>query len=83
MKIKYEMDNNCVECSQGCIHCDKGNYRVPIAIECDVCGENCFEIYQDDDGINRCIDCLLNNYTRISIEEIEEYPDNFEDEEWI
>ena len=33
MIIKYEIDNDCVGCPQGCIHCGRGNYRVPIAVQ--------------------------------------------------
>lgn len=82
MIIKYEIDNDCVGCPQGCIHCGKGEYSIPLSIECEICGEDSYEIYQDDDGINMCMSCLLEQFKKITVDDIAEDSTAYEDEQW-
>lgn len=81
MKIKYDIDNDCVGCPQGCIHCGRGDYRYPVAIECDICLQDCEEVYQTEDE-NVCKDCLSVLFKKVTVEEIEENMDEYEDEMW-
>lgn len=82
MKIKYGVDDNCVgPCPQGCIHCGRGKYIYPIAIECDICLQNCEEVYQTENE-NVCKDCLSVLFKRVTVEDIEENMGEYEDELW-
>ena len=56
------IENDCVgPCPQGCIDC--GKKRTPHYY-CDECGEEVEpeELYEYDDGRQRCAPCLLGNY---------------------
>lgn len=80
MKIKYDIDNNCVSCEH-CIHCGRGDYRYPVAIVCDKCEQDFEELYQTDDGYF-CKDCLPSLFAKVSVEDIEDNMDDYEYEQW-
>ena len=82
MKIKYDVDNNCVSCPQGCIHCGRGNYMVPIAVQCEYCGEDQEEVYDTPDGYY-CKECLTEAFSKVTVDDIAEDVGEYFDEDWI
>lgn len=81
MKIKYDIDNNCVSCPQGCIHCGRGDYRFPVAIVCENCGEDNEELYDTPDGYY-CEGCLTKAFHKVSLEDIEENEEKYDLDDW-
>lgn len=82
MKIKYEIEDLCVGCPQGCRHCGRSKVTIPVAIECELCGEDFEEIYKTDDGC-LCKNCLLEQYRKVSVDDIAEDVGEYFDEDWI
>lgn len=68
------VDNDCVGCPQGCIHCGRGDYEY---YECDGCDDkstlNDDTLYRDGDK-HYCLACLIkhhmNDFIRYAIPEV-------------
>lgn len=72
--IKHHIENDCVGCPQGCIHCGRKNgYYVLDDLVCDECKESSDVLYSYDDE-QLCLGCLLKE---VDVEEIND--DNFAD----
>jgi len=82
MKIKYEVEDLCVGCPQGCRHCGRSKVTIPVAIECDMCGQDCEEVYKTEDG-DVCEDCLKSCYHLTTVDDIAEDVGAYFDEDWI
>lgn len=82
MKIKYETEDLCVGCPQGCRHCGRGSVAIPVAIECEQCGEDFEELYETEDGF-LCEKCLLEQYRKVSVDDIAEDTGEYCDEYWV
>ena len=69
--MSREMRNECVSCGLPCLGSSCPNRNVPYLI-CDSCGdEDCEELYINDDGEEVCAECLLAQYTKITVDDVE------------
>ena len=57
------VENECVGCPQGCIHCGRDKTQ---HLYCDRCGEDSEELFIFD-GEELCEDCLKNSLERITL----------------
>ena len=80
MKIKYETDNDCVGCPQGCVHCGRGKYLYAVAIVCENCDSEEEELYKTDDGWF-CLECLR-ECKKVTVDKINNNMADYDDEEW-
>lgn len=69
--VKIEYEDGCVGCPQGCIHCGREHMKIPHFI-CDKCDFEVDDLYETDEG-QICIDCLIENFTRIDEDNYEKY----------
>ena len=70
----YTIENDCVGCPQGCIHCSRhDDYKVYY---CDHCGKdfdlNEDTIYIDSEGYDICEECYLKQFTSKICDDMDE-----------
>ena len=61
--IKWEEEDNCVGCPQGCIQCGRKHQPVCVRI-CDNCGEEVEHLYKYD-GEEWCMYCIENDLEEV------------------
>lgn len=59
------LENDCVGCPQGCIHCSKGDSYY-YAMYCDECGRSVEDLFLYGDK-QICNDCLVDHYEKVDI----------------
>lgn len=62
------VSNECVGCPQGCVNCGAKHVKY-YEFECDECGDRAEDLvlYQDEDGTQLCLDCLLERYEKVEV----------------
>ena len=57
-----KIENRCVDCPQGCIHCGRDQVEVDT---CDDCGDETEELYYGEDGGEYCRRCVLMHIEKV------------------
>ena len=65
----YRVDDDCVGCPQGCVHCGRGEYEVYY---CDKCGFTTKDLYIGPKGKEFCWDCYKEQFISKICDDLDE-----------